>query len=336
VVILCTSSTITVSKTLEQCEQVIVCPSSLKSNEIEFAVKGSHTTAYLMKKEPYLLPGRTLTNHTVKQRSVKDGGFLATTFNLVKGSTLSWNITATRCFIFYLVQGEEQFDKFENYEEFHHIWASKKDKNVNYSYSVSSSDEYFAIIDAACGDITVDEHTYSINHSRYDTRNYVSKSSSSCTFDVDKSDMPGACLVADMPCSVTQDIADDVTIKYTLDNGTVFYVCLAFAIIAGVAMVASIVVCIVCMAKKKQGTQGTTYQAVPSSAAQAPAYPAAYQQPQPPAAYNPAAPVYATAGGVDPNAVPPAYNPAAGVDPNAAPPAFNPAYTPSYGTTTTY
>jgi len=310
---------------MTSCEQVISCPESLRDDTIQFKTKGDDVTAYLVKKLPKILPysNETTTHLTIHQKSLSDNAFVANSFNLVKGSILYWDIPASRSFAFYLVQGNDEMDKFINYDQFHPI-TKDTTSHPKGSYKATSSDEYYVIVEAAYGSSTIYEHTYEVDHTRYDVSDFIKKSNDSHKFSVSDDLVPGACIIAEMSCSAKESDTTDIKIEYLLDRSTLFWVCLAFAIVFGLSMCASIILCAVCIVRKKK-QQGTTYQNVASSPAQAPAYPAGYQQPQPttvyqqpqaPAAYNPAAPVYPTAGGAPP----------------AVAPAYNPAYNPSYGT----
>ena len=314
IIILVASPTVTKKTTMSICEQVIACPSSLGGdNTIEFRSSSSHVTAYLMKKEPSINKGDTSVL-TVGSQSVKSDHYIYNSFNLVKGSTIHWEVYGDQYFHFYLIDGEKQFNKFTDYDTFHYVKDDYARGTFGH-YTVQDSDEYFAVID--CPYYTyLSSINYTVDHYRYDVTGSLEKSSSSHTFHVSDDLVPGACLIADMPCSPSAPDTD-ISIIYDLDRGTVFYVCLALAIIFGVSILGAIALCVFCAIKKKKGTTGTTIQSgatttnpyQPVNAT--PAYPASYQQPQPPAAYNPGAPVYPTAGG--------------GVDPV-------PAYAPDYGT----
>jgi len=310
IVIFCVPSKVRVSTTITECEQVIECPSSLKNNSITFSTTGGNATAYLVEKEPQTT-GKGSTQLIEKGDTVKYGDYSFKSFNLVKQSTLSWSLTGTREFTFYLVQGENQFNKFVNYDDFKYLKSMERD-HVDGKYTVSESDEYFAIIDASYDDTRIDSY-YNVTHTRYDLSTFISKSSESTTFDVDSSYVPGVCIIVDMPCG--DKSSSDIVIEYTKGKTVLFYVCVSVAAAAGLAMIISIILCIVCIFKKRVGTQGSTYQTVPPVApAPAPvpsSYPSGgyspYQQTQPSVPYNPAAPdpmtqPYPTSTGYEPSA----------------------------------
>jgi len=322
VVILTSHTFITIGTTVSECEQVLACPSSLKGNSINFTTHGSDATAYLVSSLPKILPDSTETIVKVDEKFVLSGDYLMHSFNLVQGSNLTWNISASNYFDFYLIEGEEEYNKFDQYEEFHYIYRDYHKRNTQHSISASSSNEYFAVIDVYGSSLTVQAHNYSVFHKRYDLTKFVKSSSKSLIFDVDGKSVPGACLIVDMPCGKNSDA--DIWVTYELDHDTLFYVCLVIAILFGVAGVVSIIVCVVAVFWKKKGTQGNTYQNVPSSSTATPAVPAGNQPP--PAIYNTVAPPTAYAAGAPP-AAPATYNTA------TAPATYNTAPAPvSYST----
>lgn len=315
IIILCSSPGVTYSTSLTRCEQYVACPSSLNDDTIDFSVSGGYVTAYLLKSLPSSPDEAGTTTLNVSSKTLSSGSYIYNSFNLVKGSKVTWDIQSSgyTYFYFYLIDGYDEYKKFKNYDTFHYVERSHSNHAIG-SYTATYSDEFFAVIDAEYY-VSIQPHTYTVYHTRYDVSKAIEKSTSSHTFKVDDSYVPGACLIAEMPCDVSDSASTDIVISYDLDRGTVFWVCLALAVLFGIGILAAIGVCVYCTVKKKNGQTGTTYQTVPASSSQAPSYPAGYQQPQDPAAYNPSTPVYATAGGVDPSAVPPAYNPSIGVDP---------------------
>jgi len=315
IIILCSSPGVSYSTTLTRCEQYVACPSSLSKGKIDFSVSGSYVTAYLLTKLPSSPEQANTTRLHVSGNTLSSGSYVFNSFNLVKGSTISWDISSSgyTSFHFYLIDGYEEYKKFKNYDTFHYVKSSFSSHAYG-SYTATYSDEFFAVIDAEYF-VSIQSHDYVVDHTRYDVSKAIDKSSSSHTFKVDDSYVPGACLIAEMPCEAPDSASTDISISYDVDRDIVFWVCLGLAVLFGIGVLAAIAVCIYCTVKKKNGQTGTTYQTVPTSSSQAPSYPASYQQPQDPAAYNPSNPVYATAGGVNPSAVPPAYNPSIGVDP---------------------
>lgn len=318
IVVLCSNPRVEMETYLSPCEQAVSCPESLRGGSISFKTASSSVTGYITKDEPSINKTQYQVTKTVNGETIKSGGYVYHSFNLIKGSKLEWNIkqkSSSSTFLVYLVQGYNEYSKFDNYETFNYVKYTRGSSSQS-SYTSTEADEYFLIIEAAYSSITLDDYQFDAYYSRYDLSSYVKKSSSSTDFDIDSSLVPGVCIIADMPCPSANSDTDSVkvNIDYKLAYGGLFYVCLAFAIIFAVGVVASILACVICAKRKSTGTTGNTYQPVAATpaAVQPTAYPAGYQTPQPvqsyqtatvPAAYNPSAPVYPTAAGA------PAYAP---------------------------
>jgi len=325
IIVLISNPSVKINTDMGKCEQIISCPSSLRDNTIEFKTTGSDVTAYIVKSRPSLFPDYYESNLTETGRYLSSNEYLMHSFNLIKGSVLTWDIPASNSFQFYLLRGESEYNNFKDDESFN--WVKKSfSSEARDSYTAPADDEYFAIADAYTS-TSVRDYTFNVQHKRFNINSYEDKSTDSKVFKVKDSFVPNGCIILDMPCEVSSTAAEEISLNYEVAYGTVFYVCIALIALFGVGVVASIIFCIMCVVKQKKGTEGTTYQQVPPSTAQAPAYPAGYQQPQPVATYQQPPPA-----GYDPNA-PAAYDPNAPVYANAggAPPAFNPGYDPSYG-----
>jgi len=323
IAVLTSNNTFQIVTELTACEQIISCPDSLKDNTISYSTSSRVANAYVTKKVPDILSDTFPTTLKEKGKYLRSGEYAFHSFNLVAGSTLSWDITAKSSFSFFLLRGAKEMDNFEKNENFNYIKKSSSSKAQS-SYTASVSDEYFAVIDSYYYSTTLNDYTFSVNHKRFDLSNYVSRTNTTSTIKIDKSLVPGMCVIIDMPCGVDSSIK--VSLKYDMAHGTVYYVCLAFAIVFGVGTVALVAGCIICIFKKNVKQQGTTYNQVPSTSdGQTPTYPAAYQQPQPPAVYQQPTSYQQPQPAYNPNVTPYPGNP-----PASAPPAFVPTYAPGY------
>jgi len=325
VVVLMSDTKTVLNPTLTQCEQVIACPSSLRENKISFVSKGKNVVATLVSTTPPISTTPSTTILDIGSKTLFYNEYAYRSFNLVKGSTLYWDIKGDYNFVFTLLRGIDNMKRYEDYYDYNYLKQQTYIRSTNYSYTASSSDEYFIIVEAAYSKVSLDTIVYSVEHLRYEVEDKAVKScTDSCDFDVDASKFPGPCVVAEMACEY-EGSSTDVEISYYGAHTTLFYVCLVLAVIGGICVIGLILACVIC-ATRKSKVSGQTYETLPSSTvapAPAPAtYPAGYQTPQPTAApsayaqpnYTPVAPAYAS---VDPSA--PAY-------------AYNP--TPSYGTAT--
>jgi len=211
-----------------------------------------------------------------------------------------------------------------NYKDFHYE-KSYHTSHSSSSFTVDVSDEYFLIVEASDYSVTINDIDVDIEFYKYDLSSYIKSSSQTTSFSVKESYIPGACLIVDMPCGT--NAKDDIHIDYDEEHPTIFWVCVGFCVLFGVGMIGSVIVCIICVLKKKKGTTGSTYQQVPSTTAQAPAYPAGYEQPTAPAAYQGPPP---TDPGMYQTPAPAPYDPNGAI--NAAPAAYAAGYDPNYGT----
>jgi len=328
VVILVVGSTDSVDTYLTRGEQAIVCPDSISSDGIKFTTTSSLATAYLFYHEPST-QSSCRTSLDVDSKTVRYNYYTAESFNLVPGSSVDYEFTSDGSVYFYIIKGSDEMKNFENGDDFYY------EKFYSYSsgyssgiFTAKSPGEYYFVIKAHYYSVYISSHSYVIDHTAYSLTSYSDKSSSDYTFDITDHDLPGACVVVDMPCSVSDNAKAHVTLDYSPDHSGLFWACVALAAVFGVCGLAFIAICVICVIKKRKGQQGTTYANVPDSSAAAPSYPAGYQQPQVPVAYNTADPAYATAG-APPPAMNPAYAPGAAPAPAYAP---DPAYAPNYGT----
>jgi len=312
-------------------EQTIVCPQSLRDGKIRFTPSYTGvTTAYLVEKSPSISTTFNITYDKPNSNIVRYGDYTYNSYNLVAGSEIYWDVTTYGWSIIpdkiylYLVKGADEMDKADRKQDFHYIKYDYSDTISGY-YVVpngdSNSDEYSIILAAPTSSVYVHAN-YTIKHTRYNVEeNTIKKCNSECTFQVSNSDFPPQCVVIEMAGNTSYDDST-VYLSYKLAHSGIFYACIAFCVLGGVGLIACIVACVVCAIRKSKGTQGTTYQNVPSNPAAPAPVPAGYQQPQ----YNPAAvpaavPAYNSAPApapvyADPNV--PTYNTYG----TAAPPAY--------------
>jgi len=307
IVVLLADGSRSYSTELTQCEQVIVCPPSLRGGEIEFHTHGSgSTTAYLVKKKPAVSTTFNITYAKPENDDLHYGYYELNSFNLVTGSILEWDVTGDYTFDLYMLQGEDNYKRATNDQDFTYIKAKTSTLSASDSYVVKEPDEYFIILTASRYYSSTVQANYTVKHTRYMVGDEtITTCSTSCSFNVANNDFPPQCVVVENPCSSGLS-KDTITISYEQAHSGLFYCCLVFALIGGLGLVGAIVSCVACAVHKSKGAQGQTYQNVPSSTAVPAPLPQAYQTPQPyvqpQPAYNPAVPpVY-----VDPNV--PTYN----------------------------
>jgi len=327
--ILAGETTYVIDAVMDRCEQVVVCPESLRGGSITYESKGSGITAYFVDKLPELSKDMNVTVDVNKTLNLGRDDYHYWSFNLVSGSKISWNMTSKNAFTFNLVRGVDNLNKFINYDEFTFI-DQEHGTHTCKSLSLSISDEYFIIIEATSGKVDI-EAFVSVAHSRYLVEGHEkSHCYQSCKFNVDNNLFPGGCIIVDLPCDSTQS-SIETKISYLEAHNTAFYVCLAIAIVGGVGLVVAIILCVVCTVRGNKGKTGETYSSLPGSATADPVYPAGYQQPVPTATYQQPVPTatyqqppssYQQPGAY--GAVPPAYT-GVGADPTygtaSAPPA---------------
>jgi len=306
IVVLLSDGIKTHSTELTSCEQFVVCPSSLRGGEISYTFSGDdNVTAYVMKDLPEVSSTYNITWEK-ENYDLHRGSYEMTSFNLVDGSELRWNIdvpiSISVCsFTFYLVKGEDEYNKAKNGHDFTYI--KRKLASVQYEdfYTVKDggAGEYFIIL-------TTDYNSffqchvnasYTVKHTRFlienRVENQLAKSSESCIFHVSNKAFPPACVVVENPCHILLTTKDHVTISYKEAHSGLFYFCLVLAILGGLGLVGAVASCVFCAVHKSKGSQGQTYQSVPSTAAVPAPLPPAYQTPQP--VYVQPAPAYGTA-----------------------------------------
>jgi len=318
VVVLLADAAMVSETTLDRCEQLVVCPESIRDNKIQFTASSTEAVGTLHDKIPDISTNTIRTNLTVPSKQLWYNDYVYRSFNLVPGSTLNYNIVGNYYFTFNLVKGVNNLQRFENYESFTYI---KQLVSVSYatgSYKATDAGEFFIIVEATSGSVNLNTIEYFVDHTRYKTeQNAVENCTGTHTFDVDSSKVPGACVIAEVSCDYDGS-GVDVKISYDAAHTTTFWVCLVIAALGGVLMVVAVVTCIVCSLRGSKGASGQTYNTVPASATAAPVYPAgnpvdtSYQQP---AAYGSVPPAYASG---NPSA--PAYVP------------YDPSGQPTYGT----
>ena len=294
--------------TLTQCEQVVACPSgALKEGhgiEVRPGRAQSPLIATLVPELPLVsAPGRNVTRVEHGSEWMIKDRFEYDSFHLVKGSRIGWNVQAQFAFTFYLLRGRENYENFRDGKDFKYV---KHESNVAYTvgeYTVQRTDQFFAVVYAEWFATQFNYRVYEVAHTRYvveDTA--LEQTTERHTFAVNRSMLPGACVVVEFPCKAEWPYSDSVTatVAYELDNHTLVVVCAVFIALVGVAIVVSIVVCLCCACRESKGDSGTVYQQVPSSSAQPAPYPAGNQPPYAPQpGYAP--PPYAQPG------YPPAY-----------------------------
>lgn len=296
---------------LAPCEQMVVNTGQLRSDDIGFTANGfSHAALF------YTAPPISTTKNTTVDRDTDRyiwyDDYHYWSFNLVANSVLYWNIRADGVwdeFDFYLLRGMSNFKDWKNGYSYDYVDRKYYISSTNSSMKASYSDEYFLVIEAPYNGVTVDS-VFTVEHTRYLIEENPEKTcDGSCTLYVDVSHEDNAMVIVEKDCSSVS--TDHVTVTYYEPFSTVFYVCVVFACIIGLAFIASLIACIGCALRGNKGSQGQTYANVPSTATATTTLPAgnvtpvaatpSYQQTP---AYNPVPPAYAA---VDPSA--PTYVP---------------------------
>jgi len=253
--VLIESSTQYVDGTLSECEQIVVCPDTLKGN-IAYTSKSTGVVAVLVNSLPSISSVPETRNKEYASKYLSMDDYVYRSFNLVKGSTIHWDIRGTGTFKIILMKGYNNFKNYENLESYNYIdsdytsWSEK-------SYTASYSAEYFIVVEAYYGSVTLKTINYTIDYLRYEYEGYEKKTClSTCDFDIDSSYIPGACVIAELPCGSVG--TNDVSFTYDEEHGTLYYVCLVFVIILGLAIVGSVIGCVVHTVRKKV-SHGTVY-----------------------------------------------------------------------------
>jgi len=324
VFVLLDDGTVTVATTMTACEEVLVCPDSLKDGEITFSNAYSRSTAYLVKSTPPISDKTDVTVETPSDDNLDYGAYVYKTFNLVAGSTLFWHVElknrfSSYSFDLYLIQGQDQLDKFIDNRGFNYLRYEYVSSKSEFNFTARETDEYAIVMEAYYGDSYITNQKYIVNHKHYDTTGLELDNCTSCTFSVNDDDFPGQCVVVKMPCSATHE-EEDIKVYYNEAHNGLYYAALVIAILGGIGFAAAILVCVVCALRKSKGSSGQTYQNLATATpvnttpvATTPVAPASYnttpyQTPTPSyqqSAYTATAPAYTS---VDPSA-PPSYVP---------------------------
>jgi len=193
--VLIESSTQYVDGTLSECEQIVVCPDTLKGN-IAYTSKSTGVVAVLVNSLPSISSVPETRNKEYASKYLSMDDYVYRSFNLVKGSTIHWDIRGTGTFKIILMKGYNNFKNYENLESYNYIdsdytsWSEK-------SYTASYSAEYFIVVEAYYGSVTLKTINYTIDYLRYEYEGYEKKTClSTCDFDIDSSYIPGACVIA--------------------------------------------------------------------------------------------------------------------------------------------
>ena len=293
--------------TLTRCEQVAVCPSgALKEGHgIKFqpVTARSPLIATLVPELPLVSAGGNTTRVEHGSEWMTKDRFVYDSFHLVKGSRIGWNIQAQYYFTFYLLRGRENYKNFVDGNDFKYV---KQASSVAYTadvVTVEKTDEYFAVVYAEWFSTQLYHRVYEVDHTRYVVEdNALEQTTAPHTFAVNKSLLPGACLIVEFPCKADWPYSEEIraSVAYELDNHTLVIACAVIISLLGVAIVVSIIVCLCCACRQTKGSDGQVYQSVPDSTSQPAPYPSGNPQPYAPQ------PGYAPAPYTQPG-YPPAY-----------------------------
>lgn len=286
--------------TMTQCEQVVVCPSgALKEGHgIKFTPNTAQSplVASLVPELPLVSAGGNETDVEHGSEWMSKDNFKYDSFHLVKGSKIGWNVQAMYMFTFYLLRGRENFQNFVDGKDFKYVSKATNVASTADVVTVEKTDEYFAVVYAEWFSTQVYHRVYRVDHTRYVVEdNALEQTSRAHTFAVNKSMLPGACVIVEFPCKAEWPYSQQVraTVEYELDNHTLVIVCAVFIALVGAAIVVSIIVCLCCACRQTKGDSGQVYQQVPDSSSQPAPYPAGNPSPYAPqSGYAPPPPAY--------------------------------------------
>jgi len=340
VLVLINDGMIVADTALTKCEQFVVCPDKVTDGKVHFKTDTRGPVAGLYYTLPNISNSTSYTNLRAKDKYLDYGDYAYRSFNLITGSTLQWNIdkdyyTSSSLFSVYLVKGMENVKKIDRNEPFTSIYRSERQIHSSYQWTATSDGEFFVVAKATRGYLTLTNILYNVTHTRYETEKVKAAQTcdDNCVFNLNQNNSK-AYVIVELPCSATGKSAEegiDIEVKYKGDHSTTFYVCLVFTIVGGTALVGSILACVLCCVCNKKGTQGQTYNSVPSTTATVTTLPAgnpavvnsSYQQ----TTYTPVPPAYASSNPAPPTYVP--YDPSYGISSNPAPTTYGtapPAY----------
>ena len=280
--------------TMTRCEQVVVCPSgALKDGHgIKFTPHSARSplVASLVPGLPLVSAGFNETSVEHDREWMSKDRFEYDSFHLVAGSVVVWDIYAEYGFTFYLLRGRDNYQNFVDGKDFKYIARATNVARTNDKVTVEKTDEYFAVVYAEWYPTWIYYRNYLVGHTRYVVEdNVLEQTNVAHTFAVNKSLLPGACLIVEFPCKADWTYSDQVraTVAYELDNHALVIACAVIISLLAAAIVVSIIVCLVCTCRQSKGSEGQVYQKVPDTTAQPAPYPAGNQPASAPYAPQP-------------------------------------------------
>ena len=238
----------TKSGDLNRCEQTYVCPSSRARNgKIEFKGTGSGYVATLTNRIPQIS-----SSINRGRNDFQDDGYLVSyiepfekTFHLLKGSTVSWEITTLTSvnkpdFYFYKKEKEyclESGGCNANIED-------KQISGITNSYTIEESGDYVAKVSFDKKSIgertTLERCRFTVQYTRYIVEeDEIEHTNHSKTFQLPSDETYYGCVFVENPCSNPQNKAIEFSLSYHLSENALksksaaFFVCGILSVLFG-------------------------------------------------------------------------------------------------------
>jgi len=309
------SNLVDVDASVGNCEQVVVCPETIQGGTISFETKGDFAKASLVKKLPSISKTSNAVHLNPPGQYVGSYDYVYRSFNLVKGSSIKWDITGSNSFKLILIKGYKNFQNFEDDESYNYVKANVASHQKD-SYTALMDDEYFIVADGYYGSVQLSNIQYDVTYFRYEVEGHEEKTcTSSCDFSVSSSDIPGACVIVEQPCGLSED-STDIDVSYYAARTWLYWASVAVAGLIGLTIVGGIITCLACCFRKKMksgtvvvGDLGTSASKETQPIISSQTTPSAYQSTPSNPPYNPVPPAYVYSNPSAPSAPPPSYDP---------------------------